>query len=114
VILRYNGIGIAAAAGTPVKAVEAGTVEIAGPLEGYGQSVVVSHGGGYYTLYLRLRSVAVKSGQKITAHQIVGTVGGEGTPEGAHLEFQVRTPSANGAPAPVDPLNWLRARANTR
>jgi murein hydrolase activator len=114
VVLRYNGIGIAAPAGTNVKAVEAGTVEVAGPLEGYGQSVVVGHGGGYYTLYLRLRSIAVRTGQRITANQIIGTVGGEGSPEGAHLEFQVRTPGASGSPAAVDPLNWLRARAGTR
>lgn len=114
VTLRYNGIGIAAPAGTMVKAVEAGTVEIAGLLEGYGPSVVVGHGGGYYTLYLRLKSIAVRANQRIAAGQIVGTLGGEGTPEGPHLEFQVRTPSASGAPTPVDPLNWLRARAGTR
>ncbi len=114
VVLRYNGIGIAAAPGTPVKAVEAGRVEIAGPLEGYGQSVVVGHGAGYYTLYLRLRSVEVTAGQSVAAGQVIGTVGGENTPEGAHLEFQVRTPSAGGSPAPVDPLNWLRARAGAR
>ncbi|MGQ0561895.1 MAG: murein hydrolase activator EnvC family protein [Gemmatimonadota bacterium] len=114
VVLRYNGIGIAAPAGSIVKAVEAGTVEIAGPLEGYGPSVVVGHGGGYYTLYLRLRTVAVKAGQDITAGQVIGTVGGEATPEGPHLEFQVRTPSASGAPSAVDPLNWLRARAGPR
>ena len=114
VVLRYNGIGIAAAAGTPVHAVEAGTVEISGALEGYGPSVVIGHGGGYYTLYLRLRSIAVKQGQKIAAGQAIGTVGGESTPEGPHLEFQVRTPSAAGTPTPVDPLNWLRARAHTR
>jgi murein hydrolase activator len=114
VVLRYNGIGIAAPAGTNVKAVEAGTVEVAGPLEGYGHSVVIGHGAGYYTLYLRLRSITVRAGQRITAGQIVGTVGGEGTPEGPHLEFQVRTPGAGGAPSPVDPLNWLRAKAGAR
>jgi septal ring factor EnvC (AmiA/AmiB activator) len=114
VVLRYNGIGIAAPAGTAVKAVESGTIEIAGPLEGYGPSVVVGHGGGYYTLYLRLRSVSVRVGQQVTSGQLLGTVGGESTPEGAHLEFQVRTPSSGGAPTPVDPLNWLRARAGTR
>jgi septal ring factor EnvC (AmiA/AmiB activator) len=114
VVLRYNGIGIAAAAGTPVKAVEAGTVEIAGPLEGYGPSVVVGHGGGYYTLYLRLRGISVKVGQAVTAGHVVGSVGGAATPEGPHLEFQVRTPSASGAPTAVDPLNWLRARAGAR
>ena len=114
VVLRYNGIGISAPAGTPVKAVEAGTVEIAGPLEGYGSSVVIGHGGGYYTLYLRLRGLSVKVGQKVAAGQVVGSVGGAATPEGPHLEFQVRTPSASGAPTPVDPLNWLQARASAR
>jgi septal ring factor EnvC (AmiA/AmiB activator) len=111
VVLRYNGIGIAAAAGTNVKAVENGTVELAGPLEGYGQSVVIGHGAGYYTLYLRLRSVAVRTGATVTTGQVVGTVGGEGSPEGPHLEFQVRTPGAGGSPTPVDPLNWLRSKA---
>lgn len=114
VVLRYNGIGIAAPAGTNVKAVETGTIELAGPLEGYGQSVVVGHGAGYYTLYLRLRSLNVRTGQRVTAGQILGTVGGEGSPEGPHLEFQVRTPGAGGSPTPVDPLNWLRARASGR
>jgi septal ring factor EnvC (AmiA/AmiB activator) len=114
VVLRYNGIGIAAPVGTPVKAVETGTVEVAGVLEGYGQSIVIGHGAGYYTLYLRLRSLAVGVGQRVIAGQVVGTVGGEGSPEGAHLEFQVRTPGIGGAPAPVDPLNWLRARAGAQ
>ncbi len=114
VVLRYNGIGIAAPAGSTVKAVEGGTVDVAGVLEGYGQSVVIGHGAGYYTLYLRLRSVAVSAGQRVVPGQVVGTVGGEGTPEGSHLEFQVRTPGVGGSPVPVDPLNWLRARASTR
>jgi septal ring factor EnvC (AmiA/AmiB activator) len=114
VVLRRNGIGIATAAGTNVKAVEGGTVEIAGMLEGYGQSVVIGHGAGYYTLYLRLKSVAVRAGQRVTPGQILGTVGGEATPEGAHLEFQVRTPGIGGSPVAVDPLNWLQRRAGVR
>jgi murein hydrolase activator len=114
VVLRYNGIGIAAPAGTNVKAVEAGTVELAGPLEGYGQSVVIGHGAGYYTLYLRLRSVGVRTGARVATGQIIGTVGGEGSPEGPHLEFQVRTPGVGGSPTAVDPLNWLQRRAGGR
>ena len=110
VVLRNNGIGIAAPAGTPVKAVEAGTVQIAGPLEGYGNTVVISHGAGSYTLYLRLASVGVQVGQGVQAGTVVGTVGGAGTPQGPHLEFQVRIPGPNGTPTPVDPLNWLRSR----
>jgi septal ring factor EnvC (AmiA/AmiB activator) len=110
VVLRNNGIGIGAASGTPVKSVEAGVVEIAGSQPGYGLTVIVSHGGGYRTLYLFLKTVRVSAGQKIAAGQIVGTVGGESTPEGPHIEFQVRVPSG-GSIQPVDPLTWLRSRS---
>lgn len=111
VILRRNGIGIAAAAGTPVAAVEGGDVVMAGPFEGYGPSVILSHGQGYYTLYQYLNEVRVREGQAVQAGQIVGTVGGTETPEGAHLEFQVRAPVGGGMPQPVDPLTWLRSRS---
>jgi septal ring factor EnvC (AmiA/AmiB activator) len=104
--IRYNGIGIGAAAGTPVRAVEAGTVEMAAPFEGYGPTVVVSHGGGYYSLYLYLKDVHVRPGAQITKGQTIGTVGGETTPEGAHVEFQIREPGG----AAVDPITWLRRR----
>ncbi len=110
IVLKNNGIGIGAAAGTPVKTVEAGVVELAGPFPGYGSAVIVSHGGGYRTLYLWLKTVRVSEGQKLTAGQIVGTVGGEQTPEGAHIEFQVRVP-AGGKIEAVDPLTWLRSRS---
>jgi septal ring factor EnvC (AmiA/AmiB activator) len=113
VVLRYNGIGIAAPVGTPVKAVEAGSVQIAGPLEGYGQAVVISHGAGAYTLYFRLQRVMVQVGQAVTAGQMIGTVGGSGSEHGPHLEFQVRVPT-NGTPTPVDPLDWLRSRPTIR
>ena len=102
--IRYNGIGIGAAAGSPVRAVEAGTVEMAAPFEGYGPTVVVSHGGGYYSLYLYLRDVHVRPGAQVTKGQTIGTVGGEGTPEGPHLEFQIREPGGGA----VDPITWLR------
>jgi murein hydrolase activator len=105
--IRYNGIGIGAAAGTPVRAVEAGTVEMAAPFEGYGPTVVVSHGGGFYSLYLYLKDVHVRPGAPIAKGQVIGTVGGEDTPEGARVEFQIREPGG----AAVDPLTWLRRSA---
>ncbi|HET8657356.1 MAG TPA: peptidoglycan DD-metalloendopeptidase family protein [Longimicrobiaceae bacterium] len=107
-VLRWNGIGIGAAAGSDVRAVESGTVVKAGPLEGYGPSVVVSHGGGYYSLYLYLRSIAVHEGDPVKKNQVIGTVGGEGTVEGPHIEFQIRQPGG----AAVDPLAWLRQAAS--
>ena len=113
VVLRNQGIGIATAAGTPVRAVEAGTVVLARPFEGYGPTVMVSHGGGYYTLYLYLARIEVTEGQTIAAGQTIGTVGGEQTPEGPHIEFQVRAPVRTGVPEAVDPLRWLRERAGS-
>jgi septal ring factor EnvC (AmiA/AmiB activator) len=104
--IRYNGLGIAAAAGTPVRAVEGGRVEMAAPFEGYGPTVVVSHGGGYYSLYLYLKEIQVQQGATVAKGQVIGTVGGESTPEGAHVEFQIRTPGGEA----VDPLTWLRGR----
>lgn len=106
-VIRWNGVGIGAEAGTPVRTVEAGTVVMAGPFEGYGPTVVVSHGGGYYSLYLYLRDVSVAEGDEVTRSQVVGTVGGESTPEGAHIEFQIRAPGGQA----VDPLGWLQSRS---
>ena len=109
-VLRWNGIGIAAPTGTPVQAVEAGTVVLAGPFEGYGRTVVLSHGGGFYTLYLYLEEIGVTQGREVTVGEVVGTVGGAATPEGPHMEFQIRAPTDGGAPRAQDPLAWLRAR----
>jgi septal ring factor EnvC (AmiA/AmiB activator) len=110
ITLTNNGIGIGAPAGTQVRAVEAGRVSHAGPFEGYGSMVMVNHGGGYYTLYMYLRGVSVREGQTIVSGDVIGTVGGEQTPEGPHIEFQVRAPVRGTVPEPVDPLSWLRSR----
>jgi septal ring factor EnvC (AmiA/AmiB activator) len=109
-VLRWNGIGISATRGTPVRAVRAGSVVLAGPFEGSGPTVVLSHGEGFYTLYLYLEDVGVVQGRDVNAGQVVGTVGGVDTPEGAHVEFQIRTPGASGTPQATDPLQWLRRR----
>src|SRR5690606_6860810 len=96
VTLINKGIGISAAAGMPVRAVEAGSVTLARPIEGYGPTVMVDHGGGFYTLYMFLRTIMVKEGDRIPARHVVGTVGGEETPEGPHLYFQIRAPIQGG------------------
>ncbi len=104
VILR-NGVGIAAAAGTPVKAVAGGTVVFAQPYLGYGPSVILSHGGGYYSVYLYLSEILVAQGSRVAMGQVIGRVGGADTPEGAHLQFQIRSNRQA-----IDPLPWLRRR----
>jgi len=114
VVLRWNGLGIAAPTGTPVRAVRAGRVALAGPFEGYGPTVVLSHGDGFYTLYLYLEDIGVVEGRDVEAGQVVGTVGGSQTPEGPHLEFQIRAPLQGSSPQAQDPLQWLRPLPATR
>lgn len=109
VTLRRNGIGIEAEPGTPVHAVRNGTVVIAGPMEGFGRGVVLSHGGGFYTLYLYLGEVRVREGEDVATGHVLGTVGA-GAEDGPHLFFRLHAPMAGQAPVAVDPLPWLRGR----
>lgn len=111
-VLRWNGIGLAAPTGTPVRAVKAGRVVLAGPFEGYGPTVVLSHGEGFYTLYLYLEDIGVVEGRDVAPGQVVGTVGGADTPEGPHIEFQIRAPLEGNSPQAQDPLKWLRPRGS--
>lgn len=101
---RWNGIGIAAAQGTAVRAVAAGDVVLAAPLGTYGQTVIVEHGAGDYSVYGSLNSIGVEKGAHVTKGQVVGTVGMSDPDLPPHLHFEIR----HGGPA-VDPATWLRA-----
>ena len=109
VTLRRNGIGIAADPGTPVRAVRSGTVVVAEPMEGFGRGVVLSHGGGYYSLYLYMGQIRVQEGEDVQAGAVLGTVG-SGPEEGPHLYLQLHAPVGGTSPVPVDPLPWLQPR----
>jgi murein hydrolase activator len=105
-VIRRNGIGIAAPAGTPIKAVETGKVELVQSLGTYGLTVVLTHGNGYRSLYMHLDEAKVTLGQDIAKGQVIGTVGGANTDEGAHLYFEIR--GENGIA--LDPADWLKRR----
>ena len=92
--------------GTPVRAVSAGTVSLAGPLGLYLTSVLIDHGGGYYTFYGYLADAVVTTGDRVTRGQVIGHVGGESSDQGPHLHFEIR---GQGGIA-LDPLNWLKKR----
>ncbi len=100
-----HGIGIRAPVGTAVRAVAAGTVSLAGPLGLYLTSVLIDHGGGYYTFYAYLNDASVRQGDRVIRGQVIGHVGGESSDEGPHLHFEIR---GQGGIA-LDPGNWLRA-----
>jgi len=103
---RWNGVGIAAALGTAVRAVAAGEVVVADAIGTYGNTVIVQHGGGDYSVYGSLQRVDVKKGARIVQGQSIGTVGKADPDLPAHLHFEVR-PQGRA----VDPLEWLRGRA---
>ena len=108
----WKGIGIGAPRGTPVAAVEAGEVAWAGSRGVLGQTVIVDHGGGYYSGYLYLQDVPVRMGDRVSGGQIIGHVGGdENSPAGTHVEFQIYEPGRDGNPRQVDPVRWLRGRS---
>jgi murein hydrolase activator len=108
VTLRRNGIGISAEPGTAVTAVSAGTVVRARPMEGFGPGVVLSHGGGYYSLYLYMGEIRVREGQDVGVGDVLGTVG-RGPEEGPHLYLQIHAPVRGQSPTPVDPIPWLQS-----
>jgi septal ring factor EnvC (AmiA/AmiB activator) len=101
---RWNGIGITAATGTPVRSVSAGQVAYAGQMGTYGKTVILEHGGGDYSVYGSLNRIDVKKGTRVVKGQALGTVGVTDPGLGPHLHFEIR----RGGPA-VDPAEWLRA-----
>ncbi len=97
----HAGIDIAAAYGAPIYAAASGTVIFAGWMGGYGNFVIIDHGGGLATAYAHQSSIAVGGGS-VSQGQVIGYVGSTGYSFGAHLHFEVRV---NGSA--VDPLGYL-------
>ena len=104
--IPWHGIGIAAPVGTPVRAIAGGTVSLAGPLGTYLTSVLVDHGGGYYSFYGYLSDATVAHGERVIKGQTLGHVGGGSSDQGPHLHFEIR---GQGGIA-LDPVNWLKTR----
>lgn len=99
----HTGIDVSTAEGTPVLAAADGVVVLAGfNAGGYGNYVVISHGGGLDTLYGHLDSILVRQGQTVTHGQPIGAEGSTGNSTGAHLHFEVRKGGQ-----PVDPAPYL-------
>ena len=105
-VIRRNGIGIAAPAGSPVKAVSSGRVALVQRLGTYGLTVALEHGNGYFSLYMQLGSAAVTTGATVQKGEVIGTVGGENTDQGPHLYFEIR----GDHQIALDPADWLRRR----
>jgi murein DD-endopeptidase MepM/ murein hydrolase activator NlpD len=100
----HAGQDIATLFGTPVAATANGVVTFAGCQNGYGQVVVIDHGGGLTTRYGHLSHTDVEVGQNITRGEQVGRVGSSGRSTGPHLHYEIRINDE-----PVDPRPYLPA-----
>ena len=91
----HKGVDICASAGTPIYASAGGTVTKAGYNKagagtGYGYSVIISHSGGYTTVYAHCLSLAVSAGQTVRQGQLIGYLGSTGRSTGNHCHFEIR------------------------
>ncbi len=102
--LRNDGINIAAARGTPVKATENGVVVYAGnELRGFGNLLLIKHSGGWVSAYAHNDTLLAKRGEKVAKGQRVATVGSTGSVKNPQLHFEMRRGSIA-----KDPRKYLR------
>jgi septal ring factor EnvC (AmiA/AmiB activator) len=99
-----NGIEIAAAEDTPVRAVHSGSIGFADTFSGFGNLVILDHGGNNYSLYGYLGAISAKQGDRIDGGSEIGRVGT--APAGMPaLYFEMRIDGRS-----VDPVQWLKPR----
>ena len=105
----HAGTDFGAPTGTPIVAATGGAVVSAGWMGGYGNAVVISHGGGLATLYAPQSRLAVSTGARVARGQVIGYVGATGLAEAPHLHYEFvvngahRNPRTVSLPA-VEPL----------
>ena len=86
----HAGIDIGAGTGTPIRSAKAGEVIFAGSMSGYGNCVIVDHGGGLTTLYAHQSRLGTNEGANVGQGEVIGYVGSTGHSTGPHLHFETR------------------------
>lgn len=85
----HEGIDLAVSQGTPIIATEAGRVLFSGWADGYGNYIVIDHGGGFSSRYGHASRLLVRAGQKVKKGQTIAQVGSTGHSTGPHLHFEL-------------------------
>ena len=97
----HQGVDYAAPTGTPAQTVGDGVVEFAGVQGGFGNMVIVNHGGNHSTVYAHLSRIQVRKGQTVQKGQVIGAVGSTGWSTGPHLHFEFRVNGAHVDPQKI-------------
>jgi len=99
----HHGVDYAAARGTPVKATGDGKIVFKGRKGGYGNTLIVQHGGKYSTLYAHLKSFhkGLGNGSRVKQGQTIGYVGSSGLATGPHLHYEFRVNGAHRNPLKI-------------
>ena len=96
----HTGYDIPAPYGSNIVAAEAGTVIYSGWMNGYGNTIMIDHGGGLVTLYGHNSSLVVSKGQSVTRGQVIAKCGSTGNSTGNHCHFEVRVNGKAVSPEP--------------
>lgn len=103
----HTGLDLAAPTGTPIYAANSGQVLFSGfSTWGYGQAVVIEHGGIYSTLYGHMSERNVSCGQSVVTGQVIGYVGSTGISTGPHLHFEIRVNGQTTDPSGTPGIGW--------
>ncbi len=111
---EHKGLDFAGRRGTPIHVAGKGVVVRAYKSKSYGRIVIVNHGGDLQTRYAHMQRIKVKTGQRLKAGAIVGTVGSSGRATGPHLHFEVRKNGVALPPSDVVTFPLPECKKNAR
>jgi len=102
-IVKNTGVDIQAKAGTDVRAIYTGIVVMITYLSGYGNTIIIDHGDGYYTVYSHLDEIYVERDRLVETGAVIASVGDSGSLEGSMLHFAIFVNQQV-----EDPESWLK------
>ena len=103
--IPHPGIDLATSVGEAVRAVFDGTVAFSDWFKGFGNLVILDHGGGFMTVYAHASERLVEKGHRVTGGQVIARGGDTGSLDGPKLYFEIWRDGK-----PEDPANWLARR----
>jgi len=101
----HKGLTFRVDVGTKVQSIYKGSVVFATYIKGYGNTVIISHGGGYYTIYMHLNKINVKRGDKVKTNGIIALSGNTGSIEYPKLYFEIRNKKT-----PINLNKWFNTK----